>query len=47
MNLNPETKTKLNLKGIAIGNPWTDPISTTAEMPSFAFSLGLIDYQER
>ncbi len=34
----------INLKGIALGNPWTDPIATTAEMPMYAFSLGLIDF---
>lgn len=30
MNEQAGSKLKLNLKGIAMGNPWTDPISTSA-----------------
>jgi hypothetical protein len=35
------------LKGIGIGDGFTDPLTIMKEMPSFGFNMGLIDYQER
>jgi len=36
-----------NLKGVMIGDGFTDPYSTLSQMGSFAYSMGLIDFQER
>lgn len=35
------------LKAVGFGDGFTDPLTVMTEMPSFAFNLGLIDYQER
>jgi vitellogenic carboxypeptidase-like protein len=35
------------LKGVAIGDGFTDPFHILAEVGGFAFNFGLIDYQER
>ncbi|CAD8071124.1 unnamed protein product [Paramecium sonneborni] len=37
----------INLQGIILGNPWTEPIAIISEMSAYAFNLGLIDLQER
>lgn len=37
----------LPLKGIALGNGVTDPMSYLPEIASTAYNLGLIDYTER
>jgi len=33
------------LKGVAIGDGFTDPFNILAEVGGFAFNMGLIDYQ--
>lgn len=38
---------KIPLKGVGIGDGFTDPLTIMKEMPNFGFSMGLIDYQER
>lgn len=38
---------QIQLKGIGIGDGFTDPNVITQEMPSFAYNMGLIDYKER
>lgn len=35
------------LKGIAIGDGFTMPYTILTEVGSYAYNLGLIDYQER
>ena len=37
----------INLKGIGLEAPFTSPPSILSEIPSYAFMMGLIDYQER
>jgi vitellogenic carboxypeptidase-like protein len=38
---------KFPIKGIGIGDGFTDPYALLAEMPLFSYNMGLIDYQER
>ncbi|KAM3137794.1 hypothetical protein pb186bvf_010044 [Paramecium bursaria] len=38
---------QIPLRGIGIGDPFTDPYIVTAEYASYAYNLGLIDFQER
>eukprot|EP00178_Gracilaria_changii_P027583 TRINITY_DN8909_c0_g1_i1.p1 TRINITY_DN8909_c0_g1~~TRINITY_DN8909_c0_g1_i1.p1 ORF type:complete len:186 (-),score=1.00 TRINITY_DN8909_c0_g1_i1:381-938(-) len=35
------------LKGVAIGDGFTDPFSTLRNMGEYAYNFGLLDYQER
>ncbi|CAD8188019.1 unnamed protein product [Paramecium pentaurelia] len=42
-----QQETIVNVQGVILGNPWTEPISIISEMSSYAFNLGLIDLQER
>jgi vitellogenic carboxypeptidase-like protein len=35
------------LKGVAIGDGFTDPYTTLAMMGEYAYNFGLLDYQER
>ena len=46
-NLNHNTTQNnhyINLKGIAIGDGFTDPPTITYELAAFAYNLGLIDF---
>jgi carboxypeptidase C (cathepsin A) len=36
--------TAIDLKGIAIGDGFTDPYNVMVEMPGYGYNLGLIDY---
>lgn len=43
LRFNKDATTKVPLKGIGIGDPFTDPYSIEAEYASYAYNLGLID----
>ncbi|XP_065795253.1 probable serine carboxypeptidase CPVL isoform X3 [Muntiacus reevesi] len=45
--LNPVTTMKINLKGIALGDAYSDPKSIIEGYPSFLFQIGLLDEQEK
>ena len=47
LDYNKEATKKIPLKGIGIGDPFTDPYSVIAEYAAYSFNLGLIDIQER
>ncbi|CAD8127868.1 unnamed protein product [Paramecium sonneborni] len=47
LDYNIQATTPIPLKGIGIGDPFTDPYAVIAEYASYAFNLGLIDVQER
>jgi len=38
------TKISIPLKGIGIGDGFTDPLAVISEMPGFGYNLGLTDY---
>lgn len=42
-----KTDYPIKLKGIGLGDGFTDPLSVISEMSGFGYNLGLIDYQER
>ena len=42
-----KTDLPIKLKGIGIGDGFTDPLAVISEMPGFGYNLGLLDYQER
>eukprot|EP00828_Plagiopyla_frontata_P034711 TRINITY_DN4523_c0_g1_i4.p1 TRINITY_DN4523_c0_g1~~TRINITY_DN4523_c0_g1_i4.p1 ORF type:complete len:428 (-),score=45.91 TRINITY_DN4523_c0_g1_i4:61-1344(-) len=46
LSVNPSSL-KLNLKGIAYGNGFTDPVTIASEYGSYAYNLGLIDFNQR
>ena len=43
LDYNSDATYKIPLKGIGIGDPFTDPFSVIAEYASYSFNLGLID----
>lgn len=47
MDYNVSAQKKIPLRGIGIGDPFTDPYAVIAEYASYSFNLGLIDFQER
>ncbi|CAD8157112.1 unnamed protein product [Paramecium pentaurelia] len=47
LDYNMNAVDQIPLKGIGIGDPFTDPYSVIAEYASYSFNLGLIDVQER
>ncbi|CAD8122173.1 unnamed protein product [Paramecium sonneborni] len=47
LDYNLNAQKQIPLKGIGIGDPFTDPYSVIAEYAAYSFNLGLIDIQER
>ena len=47
MDYNLDKEVKIPLKGVGIGDPFTDPYAVIAEYAAYSFNLGLIDIQER
>lgn len=45
-NRNPTPPYRFNLKGIGIGDPWTDPVTQTQTYADYAYSTGIIDEEE-
>lgn len=46
-NRSPTVLAKINLKGVGIGDPWTEAITQSQYYAEFAFSTGLINRDER
>lgn len=46
-NLDEKTTFKFPIKGIAIGDGFTDPQALTAELGAFGYNLGFLTFQER
>eukprot|EP00105_Crassostrea_gigas_P021602 XP_011440783.2 PREDICTED: probable serine carboxypeptidase CPVL [Crassostrea gigas] len=44
---NPSAKTKINLKGLAIGDGLCDPESMMGQYATFMYSIGLLDEKQR
>ncbi len=42
----PRDSITVNLRGIAVGNGWTDPIAQTKSYPTVALGLGIIDNRQ-
>ncbi|CAK64904.1 unnamed protein product (macronuclear) [Paramecium tetraurelia] len=47
LDYNVAAQKKIPLKGVGIGDPFTDPYAVIAEYAAYSFNLGLIDIQER
>ncbi|CAD8210813.1 unnamed protein product [Paramecium pentaurelia] len=47
LDYNLNAQKKIPLKGVGIGDPFTDPYAVIAEYAAYSFNLGLIDIQER